>query len=57
MSVWPRLPHAQSLQPLNLVIIRKMFSCYIRYDIKYISAINPYLWYRRYLSSFQEIQI
>ena len=46
MSLWLRSPHIQSLQPLNLLIIQRQFSCYIRYGIKYTSVINPYLKYR-----------
>ena len=57
MSLWPRYPHVQSLQSLNLLIIQRQFLCYIRYGVKYNSVINPYLNYRSCLSSFEEIQI
>ena len=43
MYLWPMFPQVQSLQPLNLLIIQRKFLCYIRYGVKYISVINPYL--------------
>ena len=46
MSLWPKSPRVQSLQLLNLLIIQRWFSCYIRYGIEYTSVINPYLKYR-----------
>ena len=57
MSLWSKSPHVQSLQPLNLLIIQRQFSCYIRYGVKYTSLINPYLKYRSCLRSFEKIQI
>ena len=57
MSLWPRFPHVQILQPLNLLIIQRLFSCYIRYGVKYTSVINPYLKYRDCLHIFEEIEI
>ena len=46
MSLWPRYPHVQGLQPLNLLIIQRLFLCYIRYGVKYTYVINPNLKYR-----------
>ena len=57
MSLWPRSPYVQSSQPLNLLFIQRQFSCYIRYAVKYTFVINPYLKYRSFISSFEEIQI
>ena len=54
MLLWPRSQQVQSLQPANLLVIQRWFSCYIRYGVKYTSVINRYLKYRSCLRSFEE---
>ena len=49
MSLEPRSPHVQSL-------FKDIFLYYIRYGVKYISVIDPYLKYMSCLNSFEEIK-
>ena len=56
MSPEARSPHVQSLQLINLIVIQREFLYYIRYGVKYISLIDPYLKYRSCLNSFEEIK-
>ena len=57
MSLWPMSPHVQSLQPLILIIIQRLFSSYMSCGVNYTYVIIPDLKYRSCLRSFEEIQI